>query len=143
MRIFTLLLAVCAASLAPVSAGISESRLESVKKSAAKSGRLIAFFFEQDYYLPNCPKCVQEVNANNNAMKKALPRKYASVVTIDAGETRGLDKLPGVVRDSGKTTPRIVVTDAACEKVVATLEGNHDRAKADAFEKQVAEAAGK
>ena len=143
MKTTGLLLIAMLALLAPLPAGISESRLESIKKSAAKSGRLVAFFFEQDYYLPNCPKCVQEVNANNNAMKKALPRRHVSVVTIDAGETRGLDKLPQCVLDTGKATPRIVVTDAACEKVVATLQGKPDRAKTEEFEKAVAEAAGK
>jgi hypothetical protein len=143
MKTIALPLILIAALLAPASAGISESRIESTKKSAAKSGKLIAFLFEQDYYLPNCPKCVQDVNANNTAMKKAVPRKYASLITIDAGETRGLDKLPSVVQSSGKATPRIVITDASCEKVIATLEGKPDRAKTDAFEKQVAEAAGK
>jgi hypothetical protein len=131
-----------AALLVPVSAGITESRIEATKQSAAKKGRLIAFFFEQDYYLPNCPKCVQDVNANNKAMKAALPRKHANVVTIDAGETRGLDKLPECVRNSGKATPRIVVTDAGCEKVVATLQGRPDRKQADDFEKKVAAATG-
>lgn len=143
MKTAVLLCVALISSLAPLSAGISESRIESAKQSAAKKGRLIAFFFEQDYYLPNCPKCIQDVNANNSAMKSALPRQHATVITIDAGETRGLDKLPACVRDSGKATPRIVVTDAACEKVVATLQGKPDRAKADEFEKKVAAALGK
>ena len=143
MKTVLLLWVTVLATLVPVCAGISESRIESVKKSAASKGRLIAFFFEQDYYLPNCPKCVQTVNANNNAMKSALPRQYVSVITIDAGETRGLDKLPECVRNSGKATPRIVVTDAACEKVLATLQGSPDREKAAAFEKEVAAALGK
>ena len=138
-----ILLAALLVTLSSVAAGISESRIESVKQSAEKKGRLIAFFFEQDYYLPNCPKCVQDVNANNNAMKGALPRKYVSVITVDAGETRGLDKLPSCVEASSKAKPRIVVTDAACTKVIATLQGRPDREKAAAFEKEVAAALGK
>lgn len=143
MRTACLLLIALSATLAPVSAGFNEKRLESEKKSAAEKGKLIAFFFEQAYYDPNCPKCIQDVNANNSAMKKALPRKYANVITIDAGETKGLDKLPECVRDGAKSAPTIIVTDAACEKVVATINGRPDRKKADEFEKQVAAEAGK
>jgi hypothetical protein len=143
MKTACLLLIALTASLAPASAAFSEKRLETEKKSAVTKGRLIAFLFEQAYYNPNCPKCIQDVNANNSAMKKALPRKYVNVVTIDAGETRGLDKLPQCVQDSGKATPRIVVTDASCEKVVATISGRPDRKQADEFEKQVAAELGK
>lgn len=143
MKTTCLLLIALTASLAPASAAFSEKRLETEKKSAVEKGRLIAFFFEQAYYDPNCPKCIQDVNANNSAMKKALPRKYVNVVTIDAGETRGLDKLPQCVQDAGKGGPRIIVTDAACEKVVASISGRPDRKKADEFEKQVAAELGK
>jgi hypothetical protein len=47
-----------------------------------------------------------------------------------------MDKLPSVVSSEGGL-PRIIVTDAACEKVVATLNGAPDREKAKAFEKEV------
>jgi hypothetical protein len=116
-------------------AGFSERKLESAKKSAAKSGKKIAFVFYQDYYLPNCPTCIQKVNAANNAVKKAVPRSEVVVVEIDKGD-KDMDKLPSVVSSEGGL-PRIIVTDAACEKVVATLNGAPDREKAKAFEKEV------
>ncbi len=55
-------------------AGFSERKLEAAKKSAAKSGKKIAFVFYQDFYNPNCPKCIQEVSAANNAVTKSIPR---------------------------------------------------------------------
>jgi hypothetical protein len=116
-------------------AGFSERKLESAKKSAAKSGKKIAFVFYQDYYLPNCPTCIQNVNAANNAVKKAVPRSEVVMVEIDKGD-KDMDKLPSIVPSEGGL-PRIIVTDAACEKVVATLNGAPDREKAKAFEKQV------
>ncbi len=123
------------ASLSTAFAGFSERKLESAKKSAAKSGKKIAFVFYQDYYLPNCPTCVQKVNAANNAVKKAVPRSEVVVVEIDKGD-KDMDKLPSVVSSEGGL-PRIIVTDASCEKVVATLNGAPDREKAKAFEKEV------
>jgi hypothetical protein len=143
MKTLSLLLAVAVAALVPASAGFSEKRLESEKKSAAEKGKLIAFFFEQEYYTPNCPKCIEDVNSNNNAMKKAVPRKYVNLVMIDAGENRGVDKIPQCVQDAMKSAPQLIITDAACEKVLATIEGRPDRKKAEAFEKKVAEAAAK
>ncbi len=91
--------------------------------------------FYQDYYLPNCPTCVQKVNAANNAVKKAVPRSEVVMVEIDKGD-KDMDKLPSVVSSEGGL-PRIIVTDAACEKVVAQLSGAPDREKAKAFEKDV------
>lgn len=116
-------------------AGFSERKLESAKKSAAKSGKKIAFVFYQDYYLPNCPTCVQKVSAANNAVKKAVPRSEVVLVEIEKGD-KDMDKLPSVVSSQG-TLPRIVVTDASCENVVAELNGAPDRDKAKAFEKEV------
>lgn len=130
IAIATLLL-VCVST---VFAGFSERKLESAQKKAATSGKKIAFVFYQDYYLPNCPKCIQTVNANNNAIKKAIPRSAVVVVEVEKGD-RDLDKLPSVVGSGG--LPRIVVTDAACEKVVAQLNGAPDRDKAKAFEEEV------
>lgn len=130
IAIATLLL-VCAST---AFAGFSERKLESAQKKAATSGKKIAFVFYQDYYLPNCPKCIQTVNANNNAIRKAIPRSSVVVVEVEKGD-RDLDKLPSVVGSGG--LPRIVVTDAACEKVVAQLNGAPDRDKAKAFEEEV------
>ena len=143
MKCVSLLLVALLATLAPLSASFSEKRLETEKKSAVSKGRLVAFFFEQEYYDPSCPKCLEDVNSNNNAMKKAIPRKYVNLLTIDAGESRGLDKLPKCVQAAMKARPQVILTDAACEKVVATIEGRPDRDKAKAFEKKAAEALGK
>lgn len=85
-------------------------------KKASESGKKMAFVFYQDYYLPNCPTCVQKVNAANNAIKKAVPRSSVVMVEIDKGD-KDLDKLPSVVGEGG--WPRIVVTAAACEKIAA------------------------
>jgi hypothetical protein len=117
-------------------AGFTERKLEAAMKKAAASEKKIAFVFYQDYYLPNCPTCIRNVNANNSAIKKAIPRSSAVVtVEIEKGD-KDMDKLPSAVSAKGPL-PRIVVTDAACEKVVATLEGAPDRDKARAFEKEV------
>lgn len=116
-------------------AGFSERKLESALKKAAESDKKIAFIFLQDYYLPNCPKCVKQVNAANEAIMKGVPS--ASVVVkleITKGD-KDMDKLPASVA-KGKV-PRIVVTDATGEKVVATLDGAPDRDKAKAFKEEV------
>jgi hypothetical protein len=117
-------------------AGFTERKLDAAMKKAAESEKKIAFVFYQDYYLPNCPTCVRTVNANNSAIKKAIPRS-SSVVTVEIEKgDKDMDKLPSAVSAQG-SLPRIVVTDAACEKVVATLEGAPDRKKAKAFEEEV------
>lgn len=132
-------IAITTVALACVStafAGFSERKLESAQKKAVSSNKKIAFVFYQDYYLPNCPKCVQSVNANNNAIKRAIPSSSTVVkVEIEKGD-KDMDKLPSVVSAQGKL-PRIVVTDASCEKVIATLDGAPDRDKAKAFEDEV------
>jgi hypothetical protein len=140
MKTVALLWIVALGLVAPVSAGFSEKHLEADKASAAAKGKALVFFFAQAYYNPNCPKCIVDVNANNGAMKKALPRKYANLIMIDAGETRGLENLPQCVKDVKKNAPQLIVTDSACEKVIATLEGRPNRKQADAFEKTVAAA---
>ncbi len=93
--------------------------------SATKSGKLIAFVFYQDYALPNCPKCIATTNANNKAIKDAIPRPDVVVIEIDPGD-KDLDKLPSVVGGKG-SAPRIVVTDAQATKVIATTKGSPDR----------------
>jgi hypothetical protein len=128
-------------SLGSAFAGFSERKLETAKKSAASQGRGIAFVFLQDYWDPRCPKCVQDVNANNSAIEKAIPNSVVKVVEIEKGD-KDLDKLPSTVPAQGKL-PRIVVTDAACEKVIGSIEGAPDRDKAKAFEATVKEALGK
>jgi hypothetical protein len=122
-------------------AGFSEKRLESTKKSAESQGRGIAFVFLQDYWSPNCPKCVQSVSANNAAIDKAVPKPSVKVIEIKKGD-KDLDKLPSSVSAEGKL-PRIVVTDASCEKVIASIDGAPDRDKAKAFQATVKEGLGK
>jgi hypothetical protein len=116
-------------------AGFSERKLESAKTSAARSGKKIAFVFYQDYYLPNCPRCIATVNENNAAIKKAVPRSEVVMVEIEKGD-KDMDKLPACVAKDGPL-PRIVVTDGETAKVVAELKGAPDRDKAKAFEAQV------
>lgn len=140
MKSLSLLLVVVLATWVPVSASFSEKRLEAEKKSAAEKGKLLAFFIEQEYYDRTEPKNIVDVDSNNNAMKKAVPRKYANVIMIDAGESRGVDKIPKCVQDAMKKAPQLILTDAACEKVIATLEGRPDRKKAAEFEKKAAAA---
>jgi len=138
MKYLTLLLVALLASLSPVSAGFSEKRLESEKKDAAAKGKGVAFFFTQAYDPNNRdPKHGIDVDSNNNAMKKAIPRKYVNTVLVDPGDTRDLDKIPQCVQKAMKGKPQVIVTDAACEKVLATLEGRPDRKKADEFEIRV------
>ena len=118
-------------------ARFSERKLESSMASAAKSGKLVAFVFYQEYALPNCPKCISTTNANNKALKSAIPRADVVVIEVEADD-KDIAKLPSVV-GTGRA-PRIVVTDSQCAKVVAELNGAPDRDKAKAFEDAVGEA---
>lgn len=128
-------------SLGTAFAGFSERKLEAAKKSAADQGRGIAFVFFQDYWAPNCPKCVQQVDAANSAIEKAIPKSVVKVVEINKGD-KDLDKLPSTVPSQGQL-PRVVVTDATCETVIASITGSPDREKSKEFEAKVKEAAGK
>lgn len=109
-------------------AAYSQRKLESSIASATKSGKLIAFVFYQDYALPNCPTCVSSTNANNKAIKSAIPRSHVVLIEIDPGE-KNLDKLPACV-DAKGGSPRLVITDAKGEKVITSANGAPDRDKA-------------
>lgn len=138
MKSLTMLLAALVAVVAPVFGAFSERRLESEKKDAAAKGKGVAFFFTQDYDPKSRdPNHRVDVDSNNNAMKKAIPRKYVNVLDIDPQETRGLDKIPLCVQKAMKGKPQLIVTDAACEKVLAVLDGRPDRKKAADFEVKV------
>ena len=128
----TTLLLLCASA---AFAGFTERKLEYAMKKAATSEKKIAFVFYQDYYLPNCPTCIRNVNANNAAIKKAIPRSEVVIIEIEKGD-KDMDKLPSAVSAQGPL-PRIVVTDAACDKVLVKLDGAPDRDKAKAFEEEV------
>ena len=140
MKLFNLVLITASLGLLPAFGGVSERKLEAARKSAEKSGKLIAFVFWQDYWDPNCPKCVAQVSANNNSTKSAIPRSDVVMVEIDKGD-KDMDKLPACVPQQGGL-PRVVVTDAAGTKVVATLPGAPDRKQSKEFEKKVEEARG-
>lgn len=128
-------------SISSAFAGFTERKLEAAKKSAEDTGKNIAFVFYQDYWDPRCPKCVQSVSANNNAIEKAIPKSSVKTIEIEKGD-KDMDKLPSVVSAQGKL-PRIIVTDAACTKVIAELQGAPDRDAAKAFEEKVKAATGK
>lgn len=118
---------------------INEKRVENAKRTAAKSGKLIAYVFYQGYYAPNCPKCIAEVNANNASAKKAIPRQDAVVIEVVGKEKDVVESLPSVVSIKGPT-PRVVVTDANCEKIVAQINAGTSKADLEAFEKKVKDA---
>ena len=109
-------------------AGFSERKLETAIASATKAGKPIAFVFYQDYALPNCPKCITRTDANNKAIKGAIPRPEVVVVEIDPGD-KNLDKLPASVSAKGPA-PRIVITDSQAKEVIASANGSPDREKA-------------
>ena len=122
-------------------AGITARKVENAKSTATRSGKLVAFVFYQGYYNPNCPKCIAEVNANNAAVKRAIPRKYAVPIDVEGRQKDVDEALPSVVSKKG-ASPRIVVTDADCQKVVAEVRNGSSKEELEAFEKKVAEASG-
>lgn len=140
MKMFSFIVVSALIALTPAFGGFSERKLEAARKSAEKSGKLIAFVFWQDYWDPNCPKCVAQVSANNNATKSAIPRSNVVMIEIDKGD-KELDKLPACVSPHGNL-PRVIVTDSSITQVVATLPGAPDRKQSREFEKKVAEARG-
>ncbi|MEI6535953.1 MAG: hypothetical protein WCN98_11470 [Verrucomicrobiaceae bacterium] len=134
MKISLLLPALTILSLSSVSAATSnftEQRLVTVQKDAEKQGKFITFVFYQGYYNPNCPKCIADVNENNAIAKKATPHAAALTVEVYPGD-RGLSKIPASVGASGGT-PRVVVMDAKCEKVIASIQGKANKDAVKAF----------
>lgn len=110
-----------------VHADFSQRKLDNAIASATKSGKPIAFVFYQEYALPNCPKCVTSTDANNKAIKGAVPRSDVYLVEIDPGD-KNLDKLPACVGSKG--APRLVITDSKAEKVIVTTGvPNRDKVK--------------
>lgn len=138
MKTIGLCLFAALACTATATANFSERKLASAMASAAKSGKLVAFVFYQDYALPNCPTCVSSTDAANKALKSAIPRTDVVVIEVEADD-RDLDKLPSSIPAQGRA-PRIVVTDAGCEEVIAKLDGAPDRDKAKEFKTTVSEA---
>lgn len=138
MKVIAISLLAAFACASPAAANFSERKLTSTMASAAKSGKLIAFVFYQDYALPNCPTCVSNTDAANKALKSAIPRTDVVVIEVEADD-RDLDKLPSAVGAQGRA-PRIVVTDANCEEVIAKLDGAPDKNQAKEFKATVSQA---
>lgn len=143
MTVKTPIFILCAllAGIGSALAGFSEQRLENAKRSAKKSGKLVAFIFYQDFYAPRCPKCISSVSAANNGAKKALPRADVVVVEIYKGD-QDLDRLPACVPQGGPT-PRVVITDADCTKVIEKYNGSPNRERTKEVEAKTEEALGK
>jgi hypothetical protein len=134
---YPLLIAALLTTLAGSALAIGPKRIESAKKRAAEQGKLIAFVVERDYWDPNCPKCIAAVDNSNGAIDKAVP---SGVVVIRIAESE-LKK--GVIPDCVMTAggmPRLVVTDAACSKVVDAVDEKADRARIKQLKEKVAAA---
>ena len=136
MKTSFLLLLTAAALSIPASA-ISSKRVESAQKRAASDNKVIAFVVEQDYYLPNCPKCVATVNANNKQIKRITPNKGVIVLKLEKDD---LEK--GVVPDCvlKGALPRIVITNADSTKVIDTVGVTSDKKRVEEMEAKIAAA---
>jgi hypothetical protein len=132
-----LLILMSVATLAlPVSA-ISPKRIEGVKKRAAEADKLIAFAVMADYYLPNCPKCVKSVDAKNGKLNRMIPHKGVIVIKLDKKEVKEGD-VPAIVLKG--PVPRIVITDAACTKVIDSITDTADKERVKEMEAKIAAA---
>lgn len=133
-----MLILMTAAGLAlPVSA-ISPKRIESVQRRAAEGNKLIAFVVLQDYYNPSCPKCITSVNANNGQINRITPNKGVIVIKLDKNELKEGDVPDCVLKTGG--LPRIVITDAACTKVIDTVNNKADKPRVKEMEEKIAAA---
>lgn len=128
-----------AAVLALPASAISPKRIESVQRRAAEGNKLIAFVVLRDYYKPNCPKCVSSVNAQNGKLNRMIPNKGVIVIKLDKNEVKEGD-VPDVVLKG--MTPRIVITDAACTKVIDSINDKADKARVEEMEAKIAAALG-
>jgi hypothetical protein len=116
--------------------GFSERKLESAKKTAERTEKLIAFVFYQAYDENSTDRNhTANVDAANNGAKRAIPRADALEVEIFRGD-KETDKIPACVSKTGKT-PRVIITDAKCENVIATYEGVPNRETLKAVEEKV------
>lgn len=119
-------------------ADFSERKLESTKRSAERTAKLIAFIFYDDIVASKDSNDVNGTGAKNNAAKRAVPRADAVIIEIYKSD-KELDKLPDIVKKQG-TLPRVVITDSKCEEVIAQYDGVPDRDKVKEVEAKVAEA---
>jgi len=119
-------------------ADFSERKLESTKRSAERTGKLIAFIFYDDIVASKDSNDVNGTGAKNNAAKRAVPRADAVIIEIYKSD-KELDKLPDTVKKDGPL-PRVVITDSKCEEVIVQYDGVPDRDKIKEIEAKVAEA---
>ena len=68
-------------------------------------------------------------------LDRAIPRADALEVEIFKGD-KETDKIPACVSKTGKT-PRVIITDAKCENVIASYEGVPNRETLKAVEEKV------
>lgn len=134
LRVFLLSLSCTAVALA----GFSERKLENAKRSAEKTGKVIAFIYYEDFSTYIEPQQAQAASARNSAAKKAIPRADAVLVEINKGD-KDVDKLPETAKANGKF-PYVVITDADCKEVIVSYDGAPDREKAKEIEAKVAAA---
>lgn len=130
---------IAAAALALPAHAFNAKRLESVQKRAAADNKLIAFVVLQDYYDPNCPKCITSVDANNSQIKRIAPNKGVIVIKLEKDDLKD-EGVPSIVLKG--PTPRLVITDAACTKVIDSLGAKSDKARVKEMEAKVAAALG-
>jgi hypothetical protein len=119
-------------------ADFSERKLESTKRSAERTAKLIAFIFYDDIVASKDSNDVNGTGAKNNAAKRAVPRADAVIIEIYKSD-KELDKLPDTVKKDGPL-PRVVITDSKCEEVIVQYDGVPDRDKIKEIEAKVAEA---
>lgn len=119
-------------------AGFTEGKLNSAKRSAQKTGKLIAFVFYEDFSTYREPQQVAEATARNSAAKKAIPRADVTILEINKGD-KDTNKIPACVAKEGKL-PRVVITDAKCKKVIIQYDGAPNREKSKEIETKVEEA---
>jgi len=119
-------------------ADFSERKLESTKRSAERTAKLIAFIFYDDIVASKDSNDVNGTGAKNNAAKRAVPRADAVIIELYKSD-KELDKLPDTVKKDGHL-PRVVITDSKCEEVIVQYDGVPDRDKIKEIEAKVAEA---
>jgi hypothetical protein len=119
-------------------ADFSERKLESTKRSAERTAKLIAFIFYDDIVVSRDSNDVNGAGGKNNAAKRAVPRTDVVILEINKSD-KEMDKLPECVKKDGML-PRVVITDSKCEEVITQYEGAPSREKVKEIEAKVAEA---
>lgn len=119
-------------------ADFSERKLESTKRSAERTAKLIAFIFYDDIVVSRDSNDVNGAGGKNNAAKRAVPRTDVVILEINKSD-KEMDKLPECVKKDG-VLPRVVITDSKCEEVITQYEGAPSREKVKEIEAKVAEA---